>query len=49
MAPQEAVIFFFCNHAFIVFRYKMPHAALAIERRKPINPKQLTKESHGTS
>jgi len=29
--------FFFCNHAFIVFRYKKPHAALAMERTKPIN------------
>jgi len=32
--------FLFCNHAFIVFRYKKPHAALAMERTKPINPKQ---------
>ena len=31
--------FFFCNHAFIVFRYKKPHAALAMERTKPINQK----------
>ena len=29
--------FFFCNHAFIVFRYKKPHAAVAMERTKPIN------------
>jgi len=29
--------FFFCNHAFIVFRYKKPHAALAMEKTKPIN------------
>jgi len=29
--------FFFCNHAFIVLRYKKPHAALAMERTKPIN------------
>jgi len=29
--------FSFCNHAFIVFRYKKPHAALAMERTKPIN------------
>jgi len=41
--------FFFCNHAFIVFRYKKPHAAQSMERTKPINQKQLTKESHGTS
>ena len=31
-------LFFFCNHAFIVFRYKKPHAVLAMERTKPINP-----------
>jgi len=37
--------FFFCNHAFIVFRYKKPHAALAMERTEPINQKQITKES----
>jgi len=41
--------FFFCNHAFIAFRYKKPHAVLAMERTKPINQKQITKESHGTS
>jgi len=29
--------FFFCNHAFIVFRYKKPHVALAMERTKPIS------------
>jgi len=29
--------FLFCNHAFIVSRYKKPHAALAMERTKPIN------------
>jgi len=40
---------FFCNHAFIVFRYKKPHAALAMERTKPINPNKITKESHGTN
>ena len=39
---------FFCNQAFILFRYKKPHAALAMERTKPINYKQITKESHGT-
>jgi len=32
--------FLLCNHAFIVFRYKKPHAELAIERTKPINQKQ---------
>ena len=31
--------FFFCNHAFIVFRYKKPYAALAMERTKHINQK----------
>ena len=41
--------FFFFYHAFIVFRYKKPHAALAMERTKPINQKHKTKESHGTS
>jgi len=40
--------FVFCNHAFIVFRYRRPHAALAMERTKPINPNKITKESHGT-
>jgi len=32
-------LFFFCNHVFIVFRYKKPHAALAMEKTKPINQK----------
>ena len=36
--------FFFCNHAFIVFRYKKPRAVLAMERTKPINPKQQQKK-----
>jgi len=36
--------FSFCNHAFIVFRYKKPHAALAMERTKPINPKHKQKK-----
>jgi len=31
--------FFFCNHAFIVFRYKKPHAALAMQRTKPVKHK----------
>jgi len=43
------VFSFFRNHAFIAFRYKKPHAALAMKRTKPINQKQITKESHGTS
>jgi len=30
--------FFFCTDAFIVFRYKKPYTAQAIERTKPINP-----------
>ena len=29
--------FFFLYHAFIVFRYKKLHAALAMEKTKPIN------------
>jgi len=36
--------FFFCNHAFIVFRYKKPHGALAMERTKPINQKHKHKK-----
>jgi len=36
--------FFFCNHAFIVFRYKRPYAALAMERTKPINQKHKQKK-----
>jgi len=35
---------FFCNHAFIVFRYKKPDAGLAIERTKPLNQKQKQKK-----
>ena len=36
--PWSLLFFlFFCIHAFIVFRYKKPHAALAMERTKPIN------------
>ena len=29
--------FLFCNYAFIVVRYRGPHAALAMERTKQIN------------
>jgi len=36
--------FSFCNHAFIVFRYKKPHAALAMEKTKPINQKHKHKK-----
>ena len=36
--------FFFCNHAFIVFTYKKPHAAQAMERTKPINQKHKQKK-----
>jgi len=36
--------FFFCNPAFIVSRYKKPHAALAMERTKPINQKRKHKK-----
>ena len=42
--PIPWSFFFFCNHAFIVFRYKKPHAALAMERRKPINQKHKQKK-----
>jgi len=38
------LFFSFCNHAFIVFRYKKPHAALAMERTKRINQKQKQKK-----
>ena len=31
--------FFFCNHVLIVFMFKKSHAALAMERTKPINRK----------
>jgi len=31
--------FFFCNHAFIVLWYNKPHAALAMEKTKPIKHK----------
>ena len=37
--------FFFLSHAFIVFRYKKPHAALAMEKTKPINQTTLTKKT----
>ena len=36
--------FIFCNHAFIVLRYKKPRAVLAIERTKPINQKHKQKK-----
>jgi len=32
-----SLFFFYYYHAFIVFMYKKPHAALAMERTKPIN------------
>jgi len=38
------LLLFFCNHAFIIFRYKKPHAALAMERSKPINQKHKHKK-----
>ena len=34
--------FFFLYHAFIVFRYKKLHVALAMEKTKPINQKPKT-------
>jgi len=36
---------FFRNYAFIVLRYKKPHAAVAMEKTKPINQITTTKES----
>ena len=48
MAPQEVVIFlFFLIMRSLFLRYKKPHAAVAMERTKPINQKQITKDSHG--
>jgi len=41
--------FFFVIMRSLFFRYKKPHAALAMERTKPINQKHITKESHGTN
>jgi len=37
------LFFLFCNHAFIVFRYKKPHA-LAMDRTKPIKQKYKQKK-----
>ena len=33
------LFFLFSNHVFIVFRYKKPHATLAMEKTQPINNK----------
>ena len=41
--------FFFVIMRSLFLRYTKPHAVLAMERTKPINQKQETKESHGTS
>jgi len=54
MANPLVVFSFFFLLFFVIMRslflrYKKPHAALAIERTNPINQKQITKESHGTS
>jgi len=38
-----SLFYFFCNHASIVFRYKKPHAALAMEKIKPISQKHKQK------
>jgi len=40
---------FFVIMRSLFLRYKKPHAALAMESTKPINQKQITKESHGSS
>jgi len=42
-------LFFFVIMRSLFFSYKKPHAALAMERTKPINQKHITKESHGTN
>jgi len=41
--------FFFVIMRSLFLRYKKPYAALAMERTNPINQKQITKESDGTS
>jgi len=44
--PNPMSFFFsFFYHAFIVLRYKKLHAALAMERTKPINQSKITKET----
>ena len=46
-AEKGSVFFFFLlYHAFIVFRYKKLHAALAMEKTKPINQKNSNKGNH---
>ena len=52
--PFGVFFLFFLFFLFVIMhslflRYKQPHAALAMERTKPINQKQITKESLGTS
>jgi len=50
--PSDVFFFFFIffwNHMFIVFRYKKPHAALAMERTKPINQKHKQRKVYGTN
>ena len=37
--------FLFLYHAFIVLRYKKLHVALAMEKTKPINQNNITKET----
>ena len=39
--PTPTHFLFFLYHAFIVFRYKKLRAALAMEKTKPINQKQI--------
>jgi len=41
--------FFFVIMRSLFLRYKKPHAALAMERTKPINQKYIRKESQGTN
>jgi len=44
--PKDHAFFYFIfYHTFIVFRYKMLRAALAMERTKPINQNKQTKET----
>ena len=49
VASSLLFFFFFVIMDSLFLGYEKPHAALAMERTKPINQKQITKESHSTS
>ena len=44
--PSSFFFLFFLYHLFIVFRYKKLRAALAMEKTKPINQNNSTKEAN---